>query len=916
MKILQLCVLAGLLNVFTACTNTPNESEASSTGSNSSSWYGSISGQILAGSGASDSSVVGAKIEVVSHPELNTTADAEGKYEIKNAQPANYTLVISSAVLGNQKPSFKIGLFDTGAAYGLKIDGINVESGKVRSLPKSALKRTGKISGKIDFFTNPNNLDLTGSDVYIPGTSYLVKTASDGSFLMAGVPPGDYTLRAEHTGFVHTEFSVTVAENSTTSVGTKLLSISNGPEGSIGVTGAQNITIAGQSRLVISSREVTVSLSYDSDAALMKIADESAFLNKQWIPVSSSYNFAFSSDGPKRLFVKFSDLNGLESSPYFVDFIVDTEAPVLSAVSLLNGWEQAASPDISVDILGSDSGTGIKEVIFSNTLNVFASDDAWQSYSSRMNWNLSSGSGSKSVSIKVRDYLGRTSNIVSDSINIGTATYVYKKNYTENMTFEAKQSPYFIAETTTFEGPLTLEAGTTVHLAPNARLEIKGAFKAQGTSLKPITFAASDVTGLSNCATRLNPYVIRFDQGTPDINKDYVLDYVHFKSITEIYLNGGSVTHSKFDGMCTPMGYGNDYYGKIYKKGLNNLNFSYNEFKSWSLGLSIDAGDGNTAFDNNFGSVKYGLVHTSNSRGTSMANNSLDVWEILLAFGSPEASANSYWGDGALTFVGNTTTGNCRTGVYLKNSNAITLNNLSLNSCQTAIEKIGAGTVNINRLSASNCSLGINSYHTSINAESVAPGAVAVNDSVLSCSTGISNTNASISMNYSEITASQAVIAGGYGAYGAGGTISIDHSKLSCANESGFCDLFLREMNWIMSSVTDEVQIQNSILDCKGNASSGCRGFTFYDSNTNGHSVSANLNLTLNNFAMSAGSKNLTASTLSDANDFVGNELAFNSTSNASNVGFFKFIKSGQSVTVNKSLNITNGAPPEAVGPR
>src|SRR5690606_1141144 len=127
---------------------------------------------------------------------------------------------------------------------------------------------------------------------------------------------------------------VVVLEGGTVDLGDLTLSLSNGPEGGIAVTADLSPTIDGATRKVMTSRTVTATLAYDGDAALMKISDEPSFLNKAWKPVASTAQWTFTSDGAKSLYVTYSDLNGLESSPYSVDFIVDTEAPTLAGITI------------------------------------------------------------------------------------------------------------------------------------------------------------------------------------------------------------------------------------------------------------------------------------------------------------------------------------------------------------------------------------------------------------------------------------------------------------------------------------------------------------------------------------------------------------------------------------------------------
>src|SRR5690606_18075077 len=123
------------------------------------------------------------------------------------------------------------------------------------------------------------------------------------------------------------------------------LSLSTGPEGNIAIAADETKEIGGAQKKIHKSRTVTMNLNFDTDTALMKISDEPSFLNKQWITAEKTYTWTFTSDGPKSLYVMFSDLNGLESSPFADSVIIDTEAPILNAAIILNNWATTAASE-------------------------------------------------------------------------------------------------------------------------------------------------------------------------------------------------------------------------------------------------------------------------------------------------------------------------------------------------------------------------------------------------------------------------------------------------------------------------------------------------------------------------------------------------------------------------------------------
>jgi TonB-dependent SusC/RagA subfamily outer membrane receptor len=73
--------------------------------------------------------------------------------------------------------------------------------------PAAAAAQEGAITGHISAITGE---DLNGVQVFIPGTSFGTLTDVAGRYRIAGVPAGDYTLRASIIGFQGSEQPVTV----------------------------------------------------------------------------------------------------------------------------------------------------------------------------------------------------------------------------------------------------------------------------------------------------------------------------------------------------------------------------------------------------------------------------------------------------------------------------------------------------------------------------------------------------------------------------------------------------------------------------------------------------------------------------------------------------------------------------------
>lgn len=592
--------------------------------------------------GVAVESVSGAMLSVEGHPELTATADAQGVASIGPMVPGTVSIIVLSG-------DGSAGLVAGGASkYGLLIPDIVVPGGKTTDLGNKVLKETGTITGSAAFYSNPNDLDLLGTEVFIPGTPFLIKTGSDGAFTLAGVPEGTYTIVVQHTGFAVLKIeSVNVVEGKTTNLGTAALSLSNGPEGAIAVTADLTRDLIGSAMKIATNRVVTMALSYDKDAALMKVSNEPAFLNKEWEPVTATKNWTFTTDGRKTLYVMYSDLNGLESSPFSDDIYVDTELPIVSSIEVLNGWEQSAKPTVFLDNVAGDSGSGIESIILSNDAG-FATKSILNYATHIETWAIDSlispTAGPKTVYIKVKDYAGNESVVVSDAINLDPAgsTLIYPKTYFNPIKLRIAQQPYLVAaggaSPPTFEGGLEIESGVTLTIDSSMQLVMKSALKAQGTDIAGVKsiIIKSDSTDTS-CATISGP-VVKLNEAAPGISNATVVKNVEFRRITQIYVNGGSFESNRFNSLCAA--HTNPDYGvptpitkiRVEKTGLDVVSFLKNEFNHYTVALIVRAGSGNTTFRGNHGEAGIMLVQGGTASGTIFSNNNFEISYQALRF--------------------------------------------------------------------------------------------------------------------------------------------------------------------------------------------------------------------------------------------------------------------------------------------
>ena len=801
-----------------ACSKDDSGSSSSGGGSSQSASeagtliLGQVTGKIEPKAGAPAETASGALVTSPSRPDISGETDADGNFEITNVGPGTVSLLVtSSTATGALNLSG-----DPGAKYGLKLDDIVISSGNNTDIGTNTLKETGSLSGQILFFENPNNLDLTGIEVFIPGTSYIAKTDNEGKFTLTGIPEGTYDLRAQRDGFSVLDIvSIEILEAKTTEMDVKYLSLSTGPEGGIAIKADHTATKDGQTIKIAKSRLVNIQLSFDSDSALMKISDEPSFLNAKWVAVNKAATWEFSSDGPKSLYVQYSDLNGLESSPFSEEFYVDTQVPTLTSATLVNGWDQVGSLNVFLDLVSSDSGTGIESIIFSNSSADFNSGEAWQSYTgSRMNWALASGADSdRTVYVKVRDFAGNESSVVSDVITKGSTTIIKNMTYDFDLTFYKAQSPYSLATTVSFLKPVTIEAGVTIDFN-NTQAHFQNYVTAIGTVVDPIVFENT---------------FFRNDSSTPAVTEKTHMKYVQFKGFSNSpKLGGGLYENVNFDGTDST------YSRWVYKYGSDVLTIKNSTFNKLSA-FAVNGGT-KTILDGNTVDADVFVRQEDNAEGTVTKNNT-----ITQKTGSTQPVY--YVSKGAFTSQSDSVTGSSSGVVFQNNAGAssfdaaISVSGLTVNGCKTVFHNAavssGVKSITVDGAVVSNCqTLARNEYFAngSISLKNIDGSGfdyLTLNDV---------GGSGSVSIDRSKVSVDKAFLAATW--LGAG--LSVTNSDLTCNQvASQFCDIVYVTDGG--SNPTATITLTNNKITCSGDTADGCRGFTMEKNSAAGATLNSTI---------------------------------------------------------------------------
>ena len=130
-------------------------------------------------------SVKGVTVKLEEDESLSDVTDADGNFLINNVPEGTWTIFAD--------------LTDSdGKRFAVRTPNIVVIAGNVVDLETLTLNETGAIQGNVRL---EGESDHIGIDVFIPGTSFLAKTDSQGNFTILYIPEGTYDIRAEKLGF-------------------------------------------------------------------------------------------------------------------------------------------------------------------------------------------------------------------------------------------------------------------------------------------------------------------------------------------------------------------------------------------------------------------------------------------------------------------------------------------------------------------------------------------------------------------------------------------------------------------------------------------------------------------------------------------------------------------------------------------
>jgi len=121
-------------------------------------------------------------------------------------------------------------------------------------------------------------------------------------------------------------------------------------------------------------------------------------------------------DGTKTVYVKFSDAAGNWSTPATATIILDATPPT-GSVSINNGAASTTSTSVTLTLSATDALSPVAQMQFSNDGLTYSLPEA---YATSKSWTLSTGDGTKTVSVKCSDAAGNWSTAATDTIWLAT----------------------------------------------------------------------------------------------------------------------------------------------------------------------------------------------------------------------------------------------------------------------------------------------------------------------------------------------------------------------------------------------------------------------------------------------------------------------------------------------------------------
>lgn len=211
------------------------------------------------------------------------------------------------------------------------------------------------------------------------------------------------------------------------------------------------------------NRNVTLNISGSGSPAEMRFLN-SGYSWSGWVAYNTSYSWTLpSGDGYKYVYIQLKDAAGNISSSVSDYIYLDETHPAVNSFAINNN--DTSTTSYSVTLNSDVSGAN-----YMRMKNGDGSFTGWYAYSTSRSWNLSSGNGTKLVTVEYKDYAGNVTS-TTDAIFYGTPSlnhaskgktsngYIYA--YHDEYPTEVGTNYYYYYYTISVAGAKTYKTNTT-----------------------------------------------------------------------------------------------------------------------------------------------------------------------------------------------------------------------------------------------------------------------------------------------------------------------------------------------------------------------------------------------------------------------------------------------------------------------
>jgi hypothetical protein len=257
-----------------------------------------------------------------------------------------------------------------------------------------------------------------------------------------------------------------------------------------------------QGSLFTNQAAVTLSIAAKQFTPQMMISNDGGFSGAIWEPYNSLKPWTITQYGsyvlPRVVYVRYKDVNGVVSSTYQDDIILDVTPPT-GTVSVLGAKGiQALDSTVTLSLSATDDVSGVGQMMLSNQADF--SGAIWENYATNRAWTLGSNT---TIYVKFKDNAGNISSTNSTSIT--------PKERIVNGSFETYKADHTPKNWTAVKFNASLDGkDTSTHKVGKASLKVTGA----GTTIKTLTQNLNTLSGAAGDIFTLSFYVSGSDLST------------------------------------------------------------------------------------------------------------------------------------------------------------------------------------------------------------------------------------------------------------------------------------------------------------------------------------------------------------------------------------------------------------------